>query len=81
MLIYVSFLQIALVLYDLYVSNETHERRCRHKMVSCLQHMHTVGVTPRTCDLLPWLLHKLDERDGLLDVLASPNLLHVVYTR
>nr|CAB3264423.1 nephrocystin-3-like [Phallusia mammillata] len=73
--------EIAAVLYDRYVSNDVHLKRCRQKMLAWLQKRYEVVVTPRNSDMLLWLLHKEEDREKLGEVVRSPMVFHLMYTR
>jgi len=72
--------QVSKVIYEFYVNNETHKRRCHLKMTSQLRSSCNI-FTPRNIHTLPWLLHHLDDRDGLFEIIYSPKLLHHMHTR
>uniref|UniRef100_H2YTG1 Nephrocystin-3 n=1 Tax=Ciona savignyi TaxID=51511 RepID=H2YTG1_CIOSA len=69
------------VLYDLYVGDEAHEKRCRKKMLTWALRYHDDVGSPRSSDLLLWLLRREEERQVMTKILSSPSVFHMFYSR
>ncbi|XP_076823328.1 nephrocystin-3-like isoform X2 [Clavelina lepadiformis] len=73
--------EISRLLFERYVGNHSNKRRCHKKMLAWLRSYYGNLVSPRSTDLLLWLLHEDEERDDLFTVLRSPYVFYLMYSR